>query len=318
MFKPLIRAGLICLMLVIASEPQAAADVMAHKDLIIMGGSTKGLRNTNKQDIEITLNSILEDFLKNSDVKLSIIVYPSTEELYAAFDKGEIDGIFGTAVEYFAREDRFGEDTMALGFKDSVVKQRFVLVVRKADGLSKLKDLRNKRLTLANYQDTESVFLNTLLLKNQLPEEPVFFSERLDAKNPNIALMDVFFSKTDATIVRESELLTAIELNPQLGEKLYILEKSPPYVPAMGSVRKDLPRDKVNALMAALKKVYSSGRGRKLLSASQAMSLESITLEDKQSVRDLLMEYQSLKKMNSQGTTVPVVTPKARLTRNAQ
>jgi ABC-type phosphate/phosphonate transport system substrate-binding protein len=304
-------------MLFAVSFHQALAETITSRNIIFMGGSTNGLRNTNQQDAEITFNTLLDDALKNSELKLNIVVFPTTDELYAAFDRGEIDGLFGSAVEYFPREDQLSEETMALGFKGNGVKQRFIIVVRKEVGVTQVKDLKNKRITLSKGQDTEAVFLNTLLLRQKLPEIPGFFAEVRDTKNPSIALMDVFFSKSDVTIVRENEFATAVELNPQLGKKLAIIEKSEPYVPAMGSVRRNLTKGKVTELIVALKKIYGTETGKKVLSYSQAVSLETITREDKQSVRDLLNEYRSLKNATTPIAEARPIT-KSRVRKNAQ
>jgi ABC-type phosphate/phosphonate transport system substrate-binding protein len=301
----------------IANPSLTLAETKGTHHIILMGGSTNGLRNTTQQDAEITFNTLLDDVLKNSNLKLNIIVLPTTDDLYAAFDKGEIDGLFGSAKEYFPREDKMSEETMALGFKGTGVKQRFFIVVRKEDGVTQIKDLKNKRITLAKGQDIEAVFFNTLLLRQKLPEIRGFFAEVRDAKNPNIALMDVFFSKSDVTIVRENEFVTATELNPQLGKKLVIIEKSDPYVPAMGSVRKNLTKGTVTQLVDALKKIYGTETGRKVLNYSQAVSLETITRADKQSIRDLLNEYKSLK--NATPPSVDATTnTKNRASKDAQ
>lgn len=316
MNEKLMRSSVVSLFLLIAVASPALAETA--KNTILMGGSTNGLRNTTQQDAEITFNTLLDDALKNSDLKLNIVVFPTTEELYAAFDRGEIDGLFGSAVEYFPREDELGEDTMALGFKGTGVKQRFVVVVRRADGAAQIAALKNKRITLARGQDIEAVFLNTLLLRQKLPEIPKFFSEVRDSKNPNVALMDVFFAKSDVTIVRENEFATATELNPQLGKNLVIIEKSEPYVPAMGSVRKNLTKGKVTELVNALKKIYGTETGKKVLSYSQAVSLETITREDKQSIRDLVIEYRSLKAVPPPPAASTAQATKARVRKNVQ
>lgn len=315
--KCVIKASLIGIALlaftgrIFATEPPEP-----QKTVVIMGGSSLGLRNATKQDAEIAFNTVLDEVVRNPDMKINVSVYPTTEDLYAAFDKGEIDGIFGTPLEYMGRANQLGEDVMALSYKGNGVQQSFVLVVRKDDGIDQIKALENKRLTLSKFQDVEAMYLNTLLLKSRLPEIPEFFSERLDAKNPNIAIMDVFFRKSDATIVRESEYLTAIELNPQLGKKLAILNKSAPYIPALGAVRKSLDREKIRSLMQDIEKVSATSKGEKILALTQANSIVIISHEEVQSVIDLMREYASFSKGGSQKIGPSVV--KSREKRHAR
>lgn len=289
-----------------------AGEPVVSRNNIVMGGSTLGLRNATQQDIELTFNAVLKELLTSSGTGISVVVFESTEELYAAFDHGKVDGIFGTAVEYLGREHKLGKEAMSLKYKNAEMKQRLLLVVRNNIGVSRLGDLKNRRLTLAKYQDVETIYLNTLLLKNKLPEIPGFFAEQRDAKNPNIAMMDVFFEKSDATIIRESEFQTAVELNPQIGKKLIVLAQSPLYLPTLGGVKKEVRGDNLNDLVKALGKITSTEKGRKLLGISQASSIESISLDEVQSVRDLLAEYQSLKNQRDRAAVVPGVTRRSK------
>jgi len=311
-----IRTMVAIFLVSMACNALAAPAASGPRDRVIMGGSTLGLRNSAPQDIEITFNTALNDLRGNTGTVANFAVFPTTDALYAAFDKGEVDGIFGTAIEYLGREQHLAKEKMALVFKNTAVKQSLVLLARKDESVGHVKDLRNKRLTLARYQDLEEVYLNTLLLRNRLPEISGFFAARLDAKSPNVAIMDIFFGKTDATIVRETEYLTAVELNPQLGNKLVVVERSPPYLPTLGSVRKELAGERIDNLMRSLRTIGDTEKGRKVLSFSNAKAIESVTDADLQSVRDLVHEYQVLKMPKNTGASVPATRGGAG--RNAQ
>lgn len=271
-----------------------------EKTLIVMGGSSLALRYATKQDAEIAFNAVLDETIVNPYLRLHVAVYDTTDQVLAAFEKGEINGVFGSPIEFMRVADKLLDETMALRYRNNGVKQSFVLIRRKDDTAVGMKDFRNRRLTLSKYQDLEALYLNTLLLRNHLPEIPRFFSERLEAKNANIAIMDVFFRKSDITIVRESEFQTAVELNPQLGKQLEVIDKSPAFLPALGSVRKSLDQDKVRSLMRDIEKVSESGKGGKILSVSQAASIVTIPREEMRSVLDLMNEYESLKRIEMQ------------------
>jgi|GEM_PF-1426649 len=318
MFERVISIALASILLLSSGHLLAAYESQGQKT-IVMGGSALALRNTTKQDAEVAFNAVLDEAIKNPDMKVHVSVYASTEALYAAFDSGEIDGIFGTPLEYLGRANQLGDDVMVLSYKNTGIRQSMVLIGRKSDAGMQLKDLRNKRLTLSWFQDIEALYLNTLLLKNQLPEIPAFFASRLEAKNANVAIMDVFFDKSDVTIVRESEFLTAMELNPQIGRKLVILDKSVPMIPALGSVRKTLDSEKNRNLMKDIEKVSDTSKGSRILSMSQASSIAIISPDEMKGVFDMVREYESLKKTKSQGNaSVLLNAPKAKDKRNAR
>jgi hypothetical protein len=267
-----------------------------QKQLLIMGGSNLGVRYIAKQDAEIAFNALLDEKIDDPYYRLHVALYPSTQEVYAAFDRGEIDGIFGSPLEYLGRADQLGEKVMALTYRGGSIMQSFVLVARRSEDSNELTAFRNKRLTLSKMQDLEELYLNTLLLRHQLPEIPGFFSARLDAKNANVALMDVFFNKSDITIVRESEFQTAVELNPQLSKRLIILDQSAPFLPVLGSPRKGFDEEKIKILMKRIQAASNNDTGtRQLLSQTQANSIVNASRDDLRSVYELLQEYNALK-----------------------
>jgi ABC-type phosphate/phosphonate transport system substrate-binding protein len=265
---------------------------------IIMGGSAVGLRGASKQDTEATFNVYLNELFKQTDSRLvmNIVIYPDSESLLTAFDKGEIDGFFGTPLDYLSRKDQLCKTVVGVGYKNLDLKQNLLVIVRADEGITQLKELRNKRLTLSTYMDTETLFLNTSLLRNSLPEIPEFFSERKDAKNPNIALMDVFFNKTDVTVVRENEYKTAVELNPQLGKKLIILTKSEPYLATTGAIRNKISEDEFKAFVNAFQKVVNTEKGKKLMSFFSVSRVELVSSDELLNLQALMVENTMLKK----------------------
>ena len=61
-----------------------------------------------------------------------------------------------------------------------------------------------------------------------------FFKEIQDAKTESQAILDVFFSKSDACLVARHVFEDAIELNPAIGKKLKIIHHSKRiYAPAI-------------------------------------------------------------------------------------
>ncbi len=315
MFKREMMFGIAGLLFFIAGESYADTANQVENIHLVLGGSAIGLRNATKQDVEITFNVAANEILKVNGIELNIVIYPTTENLYSAFDKGEINGFFGTPIEFLAREDQLSKDLMGVVYKYEQIKQAFVVIARKEVGFSNLNDLKNKRLTLARYQDTEMIYLNTLLLKNHMPEIPVYFSDRFDVKNSNTAIMDVFFGKSDVTVVRESDFKTAVELNPQIGKQLIVVDKSVPYIYTVGAVSKKIPADQIARVFSIIKDFSNTAKGKSLLSIVQVNAVTSISMEDTQSLRDLLKEYNALKKLNSPRLTS---TDKEKIKRHAQ
>lgn len=297
MIRRVLHIILVCLMVSLASSSYADTGGAAKKRHFIMGGSALGLRGGSRQDTENIFNvnlTALSD-LTGSDLLFTTVIYPDSKALVTAFDRGEIDGFWGTPLEYLYRKDQMCKIIAGVQFKYSSLKQSVLLIGRADNAAVQLKDLKNKRLTLAPYLDVEELYLNTVLLRNKLPEAPVFFKERKDAKNANVALMDVFFNNSDLTVVRENDFNTAVELNPQLAKKLVILDKSSPYLAMLGVISKSISEKDYEGFISSFNKIADTEKGRKLMDVVNVSRVVPVTPDETSDLQALRMEYESLK-----------------------
>jgi ABC-type phosphate/phosphonate transport system substrate-binding protein len=273
----------------------ASAVNESSTESIVMGGSSLGIRDSSKQDTEITFNVALGELLKSHGANLSVMVFESTQDLYQAFDREQIHGIFGTPLEFIHRESKMNPSIMAVHYKNVPLRQSLVALVRTSDNIKNIKDLRGKKLSINKSQDMEQLYLNTLLLENQQLESDQFFSERLTPKNTNTGIMDVFFGRSDITLVRESEYKTAVELNPQIAKKLSILAESEPFLVLIGGAKQSVSAATHKAAMQSLIDLSTTEKGQQLMRIIHARSFETVSISDLDNVRDLLNRYQSLK-----------------------
>jgi ABC-type phosphate/phosphonate transport system substrate-binding protein len=273
-----------------------AADSAYEK--IIIGGSSLGIRDNTKQDTEITFNVALSELLKSHGANVSILAFDNTQELYTAFDHDQIQGVFGTPLELIPLENKMKSTMIALHYKNSPLKQPLLAIVRNADNIKSIKDLRGKKISIGNTQDMEKLYLNTLLLENQQPELDDFFKERLTTKNTNTGIMDVFFGRSDITLVRKSEYKTAIELNPQVEKKLTVLAESEPFLTLIAGAKTTMSDKSHQAAMQSLIDLKLTEKGQQLIRIIRADSFELISNSDLDNVRDLVKRYKTLKNQN--------------------
>jgi ABC-type phosphate/phosphonate transport system substrate-binding protein len=233
-------------------------------------------------------------------------MYPDIKTLFSAFDKGEIDGFFSSPLQYLARKDNVSKILIGVGYKNADIKQSFLVIARASDSISQLKELRNKRISLAEYMDIEKLYLNTRLLRLNLPQVTEFFSEMKNPSNPHVALMDVFFNKSDIAIVREHEYNTAVELNPQLAKKLIILEKSEPYVSTVGTINNKIPDKEFTAAIETFNAVANTEKGLALLSIVSLDRVEILHANEVKNLEALVEENAALLRSQKASLITPV------------
>jgi len=105
MMKPLIKLFL-CLVASVSITAAATETPVKNVTDLVMGGTLKGIRNNSKSDAEITFKNAVSEVLKPYNISLKIIIYRSTDELKAAFDNNEIQGMFGSPLEYMQFEGK--------------------------------------------------------------------------------------------------------------------------------------------------------------------------------------------------------------------
>ncbi|TFH29530.1 MAG: hypothetical protein E4G97_07095, partial [Deltaproteobacteria bacterium] len=72
-----------------------------------------------------------------------------------------------------------------------------------------------------------TLWLDTLLAKQRLPSIDRFFESLKEEVKPQQVILPVFFQQADACLVGRTSFLTAVEMNPQIGKDLVVLETSP-------------------------------------------------------------------------------------------
>lgn len=280
-----------CFYLMVTCTLNAAA---AEQKSFLFGGTMKGLRNHSKLDVEINFSATMSKLAEEYGLEINLRIYPTTEDLKTAIQKGEIYGVFSSPLEYLALQTlqipKLAVQSIGMPLKKSVL-----VIVRKESKPKSLLDFKGKRLALFNAQDVEELYLNILLLKNKQVEIGQFFSKRTMPKSINVALMDVFFKRADMTIVRENEFLIATELNPQLAKQLTVLYKSPSYVSWVLTGNKDNKNFNPQIIDMILN-LQSSSAGRDFLQKVNAEKFVRITHQDLQEVQELVDEYEHLSK----------------------
>jgi len=106
--------------------------------------------------------------------------------------------------------------------------------------------------------------------------------------------MDVFFNRSDLTIIRENEYKTAVELNPQLAKKLHILNRSPGYITLIGASSQSSAED-VKEVIKGMESLSQSKKGVRMLRLVNADGLVKVSKKDLKEIFDLVNEYKNLK-----------------------
>ncbi len=189
----------------------------------------KGLAHINNEDIRLALDILLQEMLKNKDILIKTEFTDDLEKAINDFKDAKADLLSMSFIYYLQEYDRifpYVKDSWILTAKKNDSFRRFFLLVNKKSNITSLAELRGKKIGLHEADSMQELYIDTLLLEKQGVQSKEFFGEKIYYPKFSRALLKLFFNKIDACIVSKNAWDIAVELNPQIKNKLKIMNQS--------------------------------------------------------------------------------------------
>lgn len=220
----------------------------------------------------------------------------STEEVRQAFRRGTIDAVTLPADDYWALRLAPPEGPFIAGVVDGSLEEEYVLVVRKDRGLDSLPQLRGRSLIV--YDNPRAclapIWLETLLLEQNRERMPEFFGRVGHNSRLSRVVLPVFFGQADAALVTLRGFRLMSELNPQVGEQLFMLAVSPPVLPVVFCFRPGFNSPYRAKLLQAVNTFHQTSAGQQTLTLFQTDRLAECPVEAIASACAMLDRHQQL------------------------
>lgn len=265
---------------------------------LAMGFYLPVIRDVPRKDVEISLRFWIEELAQAAKLTYKPVrMYDQLEDLRRDLANGQINFVVATSmgmVQHFRAED------LADGFSGYKAKlDDLMLVVRSDAGIRTPADLTGKRMSLLEADELTDVYLPTLLMRSGLRGDLNQLGSVTRLSNTAKQVYSLFFGKADAALVYRNTYETALALNPQIGQRLQVLDAytfktRSPYI-ALFSSRVSTEHRKLMTDWAMT--VGDTPRGRQVLEIYHADVFEQTRVQDLVPYRHLLKEYGDLKKL---------------------
>jgi hypothetical protein len=144
--------------------------------------------------------------------------------------------------------------------------EEFVLLVRKDAKIDSFRQLRNSVFSLHSGYGLLQLYLEQLVNETSNSSMTDFFKKIRDTKTESLAILDVYFSKSDACLVAKHVLDNAIDLNPAIGKKIKIIQHSKRiFAPLIYLALNDATKNDQQNFSRAIEMLNNTVRGRQFL-----------------------------------------------------
>lgn len=247
----------------------------------------------NLSDIKISMEFWIVEIAKKFNITdAHVFFFNDISDMRDAFEQRTIDMIVAAPLDIVRHFDINELSAGIIGNTHDENEWSLVLLVNKRK-ISDFMQLKGKRLLLPEGDELPQVYADFLTSQKTHLDSQHFFSSVSHKKKSSRLILDLFFGQVDATIVYRSFYETMVELNPQIGHDIDILETYPIKCKTFAFFNKHYPyAEKIYPL---LDKFPEAPRGKQLLEIFKTDRLSRSEVEDLESVVELYRQYNSMK-----------------------
>lgn len=260
-----------------------------------LGFLVTNLRDVSRTDVDISLRFWVEEMMHSQQLRATTHLYDKVEAMRQDFSAGRLNMIVLSSAEVVRH---FPLDELAEGFIGyNEQPDNLLLVARQGAGIRSAADLAGKRLILTDADPLSRLYLETLALRTFGEKGETAFGAVIEVSRSNLAVNRLFFGGADAALVSRSAFDLAVTLNPQIGERIEVLDA---YTLAIRSLnvglfsRKVSLEDRERVLRLAFE-LMRTPRGQQILQLYHTAYIDRCGLNILEPVQRLFQENQSLR-----------------------
>lgn len=181
------------------------------------------IRDMPRKDVEVSMRFWYEELARAANVTfLPARFYDDMNSLKRDVDAGTVNFFIATVM---AVAEKFSAEELRDGITSyKSVDDDLLLVVGREAGIRAIKDLPGKRLALMDSDELTEVYLETLLLSALGRTGPQRLGPITRETRSSKLTHRLFFNQADAALIYRSGYEAALALNPQIAQRVQVLE----------------------------------------------------------------------------------------------
>nr|WP_305891640.1 PhnD/SsuA/transferrin family substrate-binding protein [Methylomonas sp. WSC-6] len=214
------------------------------------------------------------------------------QDMRADFDHGKLDIIVAPPLlisRYFKRDEiTDGFSGMLEGRKPD----NLLLIVRTESNIQSIRDLRGERIAMLEGDELAEMYMDTLFLRTFKQGYKNMVASIQQQTKANRIVLDLYFNKADAGLVYVNSYQVMSELNPDIKNKVKILDTFEVRSKNYSYIRKGYPL--ANEMRQIALSFYKSARGKQILDIYKTPELDFLKVDELDTVDQLDREHARL------------------------
>ncbi len=288
------RIIVLCFILCAMAEPGSVLAAPPDGESLRVAVHSGAIRDISRVDLEVSLKLWTHEVSLAAAVPSEISFYQTMPEIHRDVEAGKINFIIADGVSML---QYFSPGELADGF-GSVGKDEdsMLLVARKQAHVSNFKDLSGLHVALLAENEISDLWLETACLRTfhlRCAEAGVLVGQE---KRSQQQVLKLFFNKADAALVRSRAYELALELNPQIGQQMQVIERVHMYPSALGLFTRRVSPEFRDYVISRIPKLQEHPRGRQIMEVLQTEKIGRVYSKLLDPIQALLREHEALSK----------------------
>ncbi len=257
-----------------------------------LGVYVNSLPDFSLAEIHTTTKLLVEELGQEMGIETQVSVYDDIQTLRSDFESGRVNFV-GASSLIVAKE--FDPKLLADGFrfvKISDTPDQILILAQRKYGNVTLKDLRGKRLVLAETDPVAELAIDYFSHVAFNQGYKTSFIQIPRERKTHQLLLKLFFDQADVTCVYQNAYQIAMELNPQLQEKLQIVAHLEGIPQGTGFFHTETDPVFREQVIGQVSQFHSTPRGQQLLEIFKADKAVRTTVADLLTVKKLYRDLQ--------------------------
>jgi len=267
--------------------------LIAQNDIktVHIGYDASAVEKYSKKDMKIATDIWLTKLLENIDYQVRFNYYDKISEMAEDLNNNKLDYVAGFGLNFVKHFDLSKlEDAFAQGYFDNKG-ETFVLLTHKDGKINSWDDIDTDTLIAVDkYDSLAKMYVKTKLYKHKNSINVNF----LNLEGRNKAILKLFFNKTEVAISTNRAFALLKELNPQIGEKIKIMDDTQLTSNGFGFFRKNLDPKIKKELLDTTSTLTSNEYGKQLLAIYKVETLRNTTVEGLKPIQELYEKFQKI------------------------